>query len=181
MSDLIHYRFTTVGAVKGRTIHGVAVPYGEVATVRDGYGQPYQERFAHGAFTRTLQERSHKIRLLGMHDGRSFPIGRLTTAQETSRGLEVAFAVSDTTAGNDALALIRDGSVTGLSIGFMPVRSRVVDGVVERLEVSLREVSLVTEPAYQGAQVAGIRSKPEAEYVITNARARRTFTALFDI
>ncbi|WP_051133190.1 HK97 family phage prohead protease [Nocardia paucivorans] len=179
MSEILH-RYATVGGTTGRTVHGLAVPFGEVAEVRDGYGPAYRERFVKGAFARTIAERSHKVRLMAMHNSRALPIGRATELVETTEGLRVAFAVSETTAGNDALALVRDGTVSAFSIGFVPVRHRTVDGVLERLEVSLREVSLVTEPAYAGAAIAGVRSGQPAR-IVTVDHARRIHFNLFEL
>ncbi|MFG3619063.1 HK97 family phage prohead protease [Nocardia sp. NPDC047654] len=176
MTEVLH-RYAQLGGTTGRTVHGIAMPYGEVAEVRDGYGPAYRERFVRGSFTRTIAERKHKIRLMAMHQERAFPIGMPESLAETDAGLEVAFRVTPTVAGNDALALIRDGVVTGFSIGFVPIRSRVVDGVTERLEVSLREVSLVSEGAYAGAQVAGIRSAPPIR-ITTNEHAQRVYEFL---
>ncbi|WP_043732531.1 HK97 family phage prohead protease [Nocardia asiatica] len=178
MSNDILRRYASLDGATGRTIHGVAIPYGEVAEVRDGYGPPYKEKFLPGAFTRSIQERGRKVRLMAMHNTRSFPIGLPVTLADTPEGLAVAFRISDTVAGNDALALVRDGTVTGFSVGFVPIRSRTVDGVVERLEASLREVSLVTEPAYEGAQVAGIRSKQQVPRIVTADHARRVMAFL---
>lgn len=178
MTELLH-RYADLGSTAGRTIFGIAIPYGEVAEVRDAYGPSYRERFVKGAFHRSIQERGRKIRLLAMHDGRSFPIGMPESLIETDEGLKVAFRISDTTSGNDALALVRDGAVSGFSVGFVPIRSRqAVDGVVERLEASLREVSLVAEPAYEGAQVAGIRSAPTPTRIVTADHARRVMAFL---
>ncbi|MFF0501622.1 HK97 family phage prohead protease [Nocardia aobensis] len=177
----IHYRYSELGTAAGRTIHGLAVPFGEVTEVRDSYGPPYKETFVRGAFTRTIAERGNKLRLLAQHDGRSFPIGTPVSLAETDAGLAVAFRLSRTSAANDALELVRDGTVTGFSIGFVPIRDRVVDGVTQRLEVSLREVSLVAEPAYGGAQVAGIRSAQPSHNtsrVITAENAARRYAFL---
>ena len=52
--------------------------------------------------------------------GHTDPIGRWTDFEESENGLEVRGMISDTTLGNDALTLIRDGALTGLSIGFYP-------------------------------------------------------------
>ena len=142
----------------GRTIHGLAMPFDQVADVDDGYGR-YQEVFRRGAFTRTIAERGPKVKLFTQHGTHRLPIGRATLLREDSTGLRAAFAVAATQEGDEALELVRSQTVDGLSVGFVPVRERTtVDGVVERLEVALREVSLVWSPAYEGALVAGVRS-----------------------
>ena len=52
-----------------------------------------------------------------------------------------------------------DGTLDGLSIGFAPIRQKwSADRTeVERLEVALREVSAVWAPAYEQAEIAGVR------------------------
>ena len=141
----------------GRTIHGLAMPFDQVADVDDGYGR-YQEVFRRGAFTRTIAERGPKVKLFTQHGTHRLPIGRATELREDATGLRAAFAVAATRDGDEALELVRSQTVDGLSVGFVPVRERTVDGVVERLEVALREVSLVWSPAYEGALVAGVRA-----------------------
>lgn len=144
----------------GRTVYGVVVPYGQVAEVDDGRG-PYRERFAAGAFARSIADRGAKVRLFINHDAhRRLPIGRALELVERPDGLHGAFAVSATRDGDEALVLVRDGVVDSFSVGFRPLRERSVAGVVERIEAALREVSLVGMPAYAGALVGGVRSVP---------------------
>jgi uncharacterized protein len=142
----------------GRTIHGRIVPYGEVAEVSDG-GPRYRERFDPGAFTRSITERAHKVRLHAMHETRRLAIGKATQLEERSDGVYGSFLVARTRDGDDALELVDSGVVGGFSIGFTPIKERRErDGTVVRLEAALREVSLVNEGAYVGAAIAGIRS-----------------------
>lgn len=144
----------------GRTIFGVVVPYGQVAEVDDGRG-PYRESFEFGAFARSIADRSAKIRLFINHDThRRLPIGRATALEERSDGLHGAFSVSATRDGDEALTLVSDGVVDAFSVGFRPIRERSDAGVVLRTEAALREVSLVSMPAYAGALVGGVRSAP---------------------
>lgn len=155
------YRTTTEleTSLSGRTIHGLAIPYGVETTIHERHGE-YVEEFAPGAFSRSIRERQHKIRLFVGHDRTRLAIGVATELTETSRGLEVAFHVPDTTAGNDALNAVRSDLVDGFSIGFVPVRNRENSRAnkVIRVEASLREVSLTDSPAYPTAAVAGVRS-----------------------
>lgn len=142
----------------GRTVHGLAVPFNVAADVDDGYGV-YREMFQPGAFTRSIQERGAKVKLFGQHDTRRFPLGKATALEERADGLHVAFQVAATRDGDEALELVNSGVVDGFSIGFAPRRERTdPDGTVVRLEVALREVSLVHSPAYADALVAGVRS-----------------------
>lgn len=157
----------------GRTVHGLAVPYGVTAEVSDGYGT-YLEEFAPGAFTRSIAQRGDKVRLFTQHETRRFPIGRATNLVERPEGLHAEFYVSDTRDGNEALELVRDGVVDAFSIGFASVREQQRGKVTVRLEAALREVSLVHSPAYDGALVAGVRSAP----ILTADAARRRLALL---
>ncbi|WP_169812633.1 phage major capsid protein [Nocardia acidivorans] len=155
----IHYR--TVDCVRadsdGRTIYGRVVPYGEPAEIRES-GVTYTERFAPGAFSRSIAERGGKVRLFAVHETRRLPIGRATELTEQADGLYGSFAVAATREGDDALELVRSGIVDAFSIGFRPIRQRHESGVTVRTEAALIEVSLVGMPAYEGAQIHGVRS-----------------------
>ena len=62
----------------------------------------------------------------------------------------------------EALALLRDKALDGLSIGFRTLKSRMDDKKDVRLllEVDLWEVSLVTFPMQPEARIATFKSKP---------------------
>lgn len=116
-----------------------------------------------GALTATLAE--HKARgslpaLLWAHD-MSAPIGRITKMQEDGRGLFTEAALTlETRAAKEAYALLKDGAVSGLSIGYS-----VPDGGAEyrgdtRLlkQITLFEVSLVSVPMNPAARVTAVKA-----------------------
>ena len=173
MSANIFYRSAELTPGTGRTVHGIAVPYGQVAEVSDG-GRPYRERFEYGAFRRSIAERGHKVRLFGNHELRQFPVGRAVDLREERDGLHVAFDIVATRDGDDALELVRSGTVDSFSVGFSGIRAHEVNGVVVRTEVSLREVSLTALPAYSGAEIAGVRSPQPLVIPRSLALARRS-------
>ena len=144
----------------GRTLYGTVVPYGEVARVDDGLGA-YDEMFAPGAFTRSLAQRSDKVKLFTQHDRSRLPIGRLVDYDEHDRGLDAAFFIPEHTAGDDVLSLVREGVVDSFSVGFRGIKDHDDNGVKVRTEAAIGEVSVVHSPAYAGAALAGIRSKIE--------------------
>ncbi|WP_257016466.1 HK97 family phage prohead protease [Rhodococcus sp. ACS1] len=157
----------------GRTIYGVAVPYGVETEIHE-HGSTYREAFAPSAFQRSLTERSGKIRLLISHDRGKLPVGRAVELFEQSDGLHCAFAIANTRDGNDCLELVRSGCVDQFSVGFVPIRSRQADGVTVRTECSLREVSLVSHAAYPAATVAGVRHALEqAQRMSVDTASRR--------
>lgn len=140
----------------GRTIVGLAAPFDTSTEIA---GQ-YTETIRPGAFHRTITERGDRVKLLALHDDRTLPLGRATSLREETRGLIVEARVSKTTAGDEALELVRDGALDALSIGFFPVRDRWSPSrdSVERLEVRLVEISLVHAGAYDSARVLAVRS-----------------------
>ena len=143
----------------GRTVVGIAVPFDAPAQIRDAAGN-YSEVFRRGAFARTIAERGDRVKFLAQHERRSLPLGRARVLREDATGLYAEFRVSKTTAGDEALELIRDGALDALSIGFRPLRDRwsADRSSVDRLEVRLDEVSAVAFPAYDGALIAAVRS-----------------------
>lgn len=163
MSELISRAFADLEVradTTGRTIHGIVVPFGVTARVSDG-GPSYEEQFQRGAFAKTIAERGARVKLLSQHEARRNPLGRATLLREDAAGLYGEFAVSRTTAGDEALELVRDGALDAFSVGFSPIKHRKEGKVTVRTEVALREASLVTFPAYQDAVVTGVRSLVE--------------------
>ena len=100
------------------------------------------------------------MKALAQHDHRNLPLGRVTKLREDSAGLYAELRMSKTRDADEVLELVKDGALDSFSIGFNPVRDRwSSDGShVERLEVGLREVSLVAFPAYESARVLAVRS-----------------------
>ena len=154
----------------GMTFSGIAIPYNQVTTIHgETRGGPYDETFRLGAFAKTLAERWHgkPVPLFQSHDYSRFGIGVAETLEETPEGLRGTWRLSDVQAGRDAATLIRDQVVTGLSVGFEPLKSNTIKAsqrgesrnLVERTEVRLREVSLCAFPAYEGALVTAQRSE----------------------
>lgn len=159
----------------GRTIAGIAMPFGQEAQIVEG-ARRYTEVFIRGAFARAIQERgADRVKLLVQHDRTSLPIGRATLLREDTAGLYGEFRVSETQAGDEVLALVRDGALDGLSVGFRPVlagdRWNATKTRVERTEVKLPEVSVVPFAAYDGARITGVRS--DGNRIIPAAAARR--------
>lgn len=144
------------------TVAGYAAVFGEVADI-GGY---FQEVIARGAFTNSL--RSADVRAYFDHD-RGRVLGRTSSGtlrlREDQKGLAVEIDLPDTTDGRDVKALIERGDVSGMSFGFYVLRQE-WDETTDPpkrtiLEVELREVSIVSEPAYDGATIA-LRSLDEA-------------------
>lgn len=116
-----------------------------------------------GAFRESLARRGPaQIKLLWSHDARE-PIGIWERADEDSRGLKVAGRLNlSVTRAKEIHALMREGAIDGLSIGFRTQRA-VTDrktGVRRLFKVDLWEISLVTFPMLPQARVSSVKRSP---------------------
>ena len=100
-----------------------------------------------------------KIKLLSQHDMKK-PVGRMTAAEVRPDGIYATFKLSRSTGGNDALIQAQEGLVSGLSVGAEVIASKPSrDGHIVVSAAKLKEVSLVTEPAFKSAQVLEIAAE----------------------
>jgi HK97 family phage prohead protease len=146
-------------------IEGLAAVFHNV----DSHG----DKIVPGAFKASLAERRSPPRMLMQH-GAVFgadprPVGVWTEVGEDTKGLRVRGRLVglDTETGRFNLALVRDGAMRGLSIGYK-VRP---DGVVYGKSVGepkrtlrsldLHEVSIVDEPSNPDAVVTSIKAAAE--------------------
>jgi HK97 family phage prohead protease/HK97 family phage major capsid protein len=145
-----------------REVVGIAVPYGQVADIGS-----YQEKFAPGAI-RSVED----VKLFWQH---SEPIGKILEGRDTEVGFEIRAMISDTPRGQEAYTLLKDGVINKFSVGFMPVEQTREGSLVTRTLVDLKEVSLVSFPAFQGANVAEVREESTvAEVVADSIRTKET-------
>jgi len=137
-------------------IEGVAAGYGNVDLAGD--------TFAPGAFKDSLathRERGTSPAMLLHHDMQR-PVGRWETFSETSDGLfvtgKLAIGVPD---GDIAYALLREGALTGISVGYQyktaDAKSQAAGGLLLR-KAELLEASLVAVPCNPLAQVSSVKS-----------------------
>lgn len=100
-----------------------------------------------------------KIKLLSQHDMKK-PVGRMISAETRADGIYATFKLSRSTGGNDALVMAQEGLVSGLSIGAEIIASKPSrSGHTVVTAAKLKEVSLVTEPAFKSAQVLEIAAE----------------------
>ncbi len=147
-----------------------------------GYASVFDELDLHGdivvagAYTDTIRDdfqtyvdakEPPRIKVLWQHDWKT-PIGLPTVMREDTRGLYVEAKVSETRAGDEALQLMADGAVDGISIGYEVLEHSVFEDEALRaqlrgwarwsdlrklIKLKLREFSPVTFPACEGARV----------------------------
>lgn len=138
-----------------RTISGLVVPYGPAGQTAAG-----QLTFTGGALRWSAPSR---VKLLIEHD-QGQPVGYARSLEERPGGLWASFYVPEGDAGDRALREARDGLRDGLSVG-----SQLDNSVAARLRKAqasgggavaatgmLREVSLVSVPAFDDARVESV-------------------------
>lgn len=114
-----------------------------------------------GAFLQTLSGRLSEIKMLWQHK-LSEPIGYFTAMFEDSYGLYVeGQLLMDVERAREAYALMKQGVVSGLSIGYAPIRYRrnPDTGVRQLTEVALYEISLVTLPANEQSRISVVKGR----------------------
>lgn len=150
-----------------RYLEGVAVPYETWASLG-----VFMEQHAIGSLKQsTSVGKGRSLPLLMFHDSRSFPIGVSDGWTHTDEGLLGRWKLNDSADAQRAAAAAEAGELTGLSIGFQPIRSRWqyvaweewdpdlgpdhMDRVT-RDESRLVEVSITPTPAFADAQVSAV-------------------------
>jgi HK97 family phage prohead protease len=125
-----------------------------------------------GAFARTLQDAGKQRPLLYEHRS---PVG-LVTLQDSPKGLlaegQLSLGIQQA---KDALVLLRDGVLKGLSIGFQIIKEAFNGDIRQLLEVKLFEVSLVCFPMNEQATVTAVKSMQLSEIERTARELRRFF------
>lgn len=135
-----------------------------------GYGSvfgnvdSYREIVAPGAFKSSLaalKEAGDPLPVLWQHNA-SQPIGGYTDLSEDERGLKVGgfLLKDDVSLAREAYALMKARVVKGLSIGYY-VRADSYDektSIRTLTELDLREISVVTFPANEQAQVENVKN-----------------------
>ena len=124
-----------------------------------------------GAFTRSLNNiGASGVKLLWQHDGKQ-PIGAWVSLSEDQRGLKARGRLNlAVTRAREALALMRQGALDGLSIGFRPVRvTREKASGLRRIHaLDLVEISLVTFPMLPQARVEVVKRASHCPHALAS-------------
>ncbi len=136
----------------------------------EGYGTVFEvpdlegDIITPGAFTASLdrhRQAGTAPRLLWQHDPTQ-PIGRWVEVREDARGLRLTGQLAlETQAGREAYALLKQGALDGLSLGFLIRRAESAGPGQRRiLEADLLECSPVTFPCHPEARVLTVKTLP---------------------
>ncbi|MDV2988565.1 MAG: HK97 family phage prohead protease [Dehalogenimonas sp.] len=134
---------------------GIFEGYGSTFTrTPDSYGDVVDK----GAFSKTIQEGSDRIKVLWNHDSHE-PIGKPLELTEDEHGLKIKGKLSmGVQRAREVLALMKDGVVNQMSIGYDTITEVVEDGVRHLKEVRLWDVSPVTFAANPTAVIMSAKS-----------------------
>lgn len=154
---------TSAFEVKFLAETGLFEGYASVFNITDSVG----DRILPGAFAKSLAEWRAKGQLppmLWQHDQKK-PIGKWLEMTEDGHGLFVSGSlfIEDIPKAREALRLLKERVVTGLSIGYR-ARESVRDGDIRLLtDIELIEVSMVTFPANDKARISRVKSAAPSE------------------
>lgn len=149
------------GELPRRTLAGVALTYGETATVSDGQ----KVRFEAGALP--LEGKKPKMYLY--HDS-ARPVGVVTARELVGNSVMFEAKISETTEGNEALVLASDGVLDAVSVGVLPVDfAYEADGTMVVKLAVWEELSLVPYGAFKSAVVEKVAATiPQTDDVLGN-------------
>jgi HK97 family phage prohead protease len=129
-----------------------------------------------GAFRETLKRRgASQVKMLWQHEAKE-PIGAWLSIEEDARGLKVTGRLNLAVArAREVLALMREGTVDGLSIGYRAEKTFTdkVSGIRRLQKIDLWEISIVTFPMLPQARVSSLKRRLVAPaFAATPAFAR---------
>ena len=122
----------------------------------------YGDTVIPGAYKSTIEMRKRPVQMRWNHFGEI--IGKWLDIRETDKGLWVE---GELTPGHskaeDVYASLKHGAISGLSIGYRPVKSFPNEtGGLDLHEIDLVEISIVESPADLAAQIGDVKSEFEA-------------------
>lgn len=135
------------------TISGIAWPFGAADRVGDVIDP--------GAFA----HKAARLPMLASHD-QAAVIGVWDEVAETAEGLAVKgrLLIEDVTRAREVRALVREGAMSGLSIGFITRKALPRKGGGRTIkELELLEISVVAVPAHPGARITSAKGQGMTE------------------
>lgn len=159
---MIERRTIAIDRPVGRTLSGLAVPYGKWSReISEPFAPQFREKIARGAFGDLA---GADIKLLWNHNPGALLARTRSgtmTITDTAAGLRFTADLADTTVGRDVRELIARGDLTGeMSFGFYVDRDEWNPRRTERTVTSARlvELSVVVDAAYGDKTNSSLRS-----------------------
>ncbi len=120
----------------------------------DAYGDVVDK----GAFTKTLKEGGKRVKILWNHNVME-PIGKPLELSEDDTGLKIKGKLSlGVQRAREVLALMKDGVITEMSIGYDTITEAWEKGVRHLKEIRLWDTSPVTYAANPDATITGVKA-----------------------
>jgi hypothetical protein len=158
-----YFKLKLADAVTGSADEGVIEGHLSVKDNVDLAGEVVRP----GAFKRTLAATGGKLPMLFSHDPRE-PIGMWEEMREDAKGLYVKGRINlEVARGREVYALLKQGAIKGLSIGYDVLVDEIVKGIRFLKEIKLWEGSVVTFPCNPLASVESVKSHGESKYMAT--------------
>lgn len=134
------------------TFEGLLSPYGNV----DGGGDVIEP----GAYTKTMKDRGAKVPLLWGHN-KNLPIGDLQLEDRPEGLWAKGRLLLDLQSAKEAYILMKEGVVTGMSIGYEVIKKSIEGGVRHLKEIKLYEGSVVLFPMNDLARITDVKAEGE--------------------
>jgi HK97 family phage prohead protease len=156
-----------VTAGDGRTVDVKIIPYSEQIEHNDGLGGvpvgvAYREEWAPGAFDHQLGAANRVLANCEHEEGIAGVVGHGIALLSQADGLYGSFKIHETTSGETALTLIREGIFNTVSLEARPRKAvRTAAGVVRRIKADLVNIAFSRFGAYPGARVLAVREQAE--------------------
>lgn len=149
--------------VKNLSEDGTFEGYGSVSGNVDSYG----DRVMPGAFAASLAKHRQdgtKVLMLWQHSTHE-PIGVWDELAEDGKGLwGKGRLILEVQKAREVYALMKNGAIGGLSIGYREVKTTQDGNVLNLDELDLREISPVSFPANTQARIEAVKSERMAEF-----------------
>lgn len=186
----------------GRTLIGYVAVFDQATRIRDQHGL-YDETNAPTAFNKSIADRgtrflvtyNHGMTLHGTPSSEfSIPLGVPKVVRADSRGVYTETVIDKHPLGDVILEGVRSGSIPGMSYtgglirstpekprgGYQPDRKSGAVPLVTRLEIALREYCPTPTPAFDAAQVIGVRALVASIEGLTAAERAELIALLSD-
>ena len=152
---MLHRESTDIVAGDGRTVVVQLAEWGQPRNVSDANGVKYREAFE-------SMEPAPKVRVKSSHGGDL--IGHaVADSYRPDPQPTIELHIAETAAGDDALALIRSGTVDAVSVEFVPgAGDYTADGVLHRVGAQIHNIAMAFNPAHS-APVLAVRENPDPE------------------
>ncbi len=131
---------------------GLAIPYDTTTNI--GH---MNERFAQGSI-----ESMVGVPIFYGHNHQSIPIGKVVESEDRAEGHSfVAEFTPGIQMAQEVRAALEHGTLSKVSIGFVPVESERDGNTITRTKAQIRELSVVPFPAYSGAEITEVREETD--------------------